>query len=142
MARVARFLLRLNGKFTFMKRRCYLGLGGGRCFYSLLFCRVPLETCMIVRLGGKGFGPRRLKRLGFCRGLVGGALEKRCSGPAVKVLLYQSGSEVRMRCTLRGVSSPVKIDRFGMGRLLPSGLGDGLPAVRRIRRRLGGLMRW
>ncbi len=90
---VSHFLLRLNGKFTFIKHRVRLQVPKKRAFFpSVVFCRAGLGYCIIVRLGIIRFVPRFTKGLGFCISTTSRLLGSSGSGPDVKLLVYGSGS--------------------------------------------------
>lgn len=134
---VAHFLLRLNGKFTFMKHRVPLRMNSRAVCPSLLFCRLRLHYCYMVRLGIRGFGPRFVNRLNACVDTMGRLGYGPNSAPAVNLLVYGAGGRMVTRCTLRSAGRPVNVSRCRLSGLVPRSVGDRLPSVRRVRRRMG-----
>ncbi len=116
---LGRFVLRFNGSFAFINRRCQMRIKGASFFVSLLFCGHTLSYLMTVRLGMNGFGPRRLNRLGFCLRTLGQSIGGTGRGPDINLVLYACGSSAIIRCTLDDDLSPAVMTSCALR--LPSG---------------------
>lgn len=111
--RVGRFVLRLNGSFVFVSRRCPLAINTSACGTSLLFFRHNLRTLITIRLGGAGFRPQSLNRLRFCLRTLSHSIGHSGRGPSVNVVLYPSISGIIIRCTVDHDVDPAVITRCG-----------------------------
>ncbi len=122
-----RFLLRLNGKFAFIKERIHLAFRRRRFEYSLMFCGHLLEYFMLFSLGVKRLGRRSVKRVRVCMGCCSEGMGLPSRGGAVNMVLYGSGGGTVMR---------VALPRSG-ARVFTDGCRAILPDGRRLRELLG-----
>ncbi len=126
VARVRGFIVRLNGKCTFITQRRRVHASVNSCFVSLIFCGCVLGYFLLISLGASHVARRSMNRVSVCMEVCSRLGHARNSGPAVNLVLYSRADRSVTQCSI------VRSGRH----LFRTGCLAFLPAMRRLHRRV------
>lgn len=133
---VTKLLLELGTGFAFLGNQYHLNVGGDDFYIDLLFYNLNLRCYVVIELKAGDFKPEYAGQLNFYLSAVDGILKKEEDNPSIGLLLCKSKNNLIAEYSLKDISKPIGVSEYKVTRRLPDALGDQLPSVEDIQKRI------
>ena len=133
---VTKLLLELGTGFAFLGNQYHLNVGGDDFYIDLLFYNLNLRCYVVIELKTGDFKPEYAGQLNFYLSAVDGILKKEEDNPSIGLLLCKSKNNLVAEYSLKDISKPIGVSEYKVTRSLPDALGDQLPSVEDIQKRI------
>jgi predicted nuclease of restriction endonuclease-like (RecB) superfamily len=127
-----RFLLELGVGFSFMGHQYRLEVEGDEFFVDLLFYHVRLRCYVVIELKTTEFKPEYSGQINFYVSVIDDQLKHPDDQPTIGIVLCRSRKQAIVRYALRGMSQPIGVSTYELGKALPESMQESLPSVEQL----------
>ena len=133
---ITKLLLELGTGFAFVGNQYRLNVGGDDFYIDLLFYNLNLRCYVVIELKTGDFKPEYAGQLNFYLSAVDGILKKEHDNPSIGLLLCKSKNNLVAEYSLKDISKPIGVSEYKVTSNLPDDLGDQLPSIEDIQKRI------
>ena len=133
---VTKLLLELGTGFAFLGHQYHINVGGDDFYIDLLFYNLNLRCYVVIELKTGEFRPEYAGQLNFYLSAVDGILKQEHDNPSIGLLLCKSKNDLVAEYALKDMSKPIGVSEYKITSQLPEDLGQQLPSVEDIQRRI------
>lgn len=133
---VTKLMLELGTGFAFLGHQYHINVGGDDFYIDLLFYNLNLRCYVVVELKTGEFRPEYAGQLNFYLSAVDGILKQEHDNPSIGLLLCKSKNDLVAEYALKDMSKPIGVSEYKITSQLPENLGQQLPSVEDIQRRI------
>jgi predicted nuclease of restriction endonuclease-like (RecB) superfamily len=120
VSHIQKFLLELGVGFAFVGRQHRLEVEGDEFFIDLLFYHVQLRCYVVIELKTAEFRPEFSGQINFYVNVVDDQLKHPDDQPTIGLVLCRSRKKSIVHYALRGMSQPIGVSTYELGKALPS----------------------
>lgn len=133
---ITKLLLELGTGFAFLGHQYHINVGGDDFYIDLLFYNLNLRCYVVIELKTGDFKPEYAGQLNFYLSAVDGILRHPHDNPSIGLLLCKSKNSLVAEYALKDMSKPIGISEYKITSKLPEELGQQLPSVEDLQRRI------
>lgn len=134
---ITKFLLELDTGFAFLGNQKHIQAGERDFYIDLLFYNLKLRCHVVIELKAVEFEPEFLGKLNFYLSAVDSALRREGDNPTIGLLLCKGKDNTTVEYALRGISQPIGVSDYTIGKPLPKEVADVLPSVEDLKSHIG-----
>lgn len=129
---ITSFLLELGKGFSFVGQQVPIKIDNQDFYIDLLFYHIKLKCYVVIELKAIEFRAEFAGKMNLYLSAVDETLKTKKENPTIGLLLCKSKSEIIAEYSLRGMSQPIGIAEYKIGKAIQQDLHSNLPTIEEI----------
>ncbi len=129
---ITSFLLELGKGFSFVGKQFPIKIDNQDFFIDLLFYHIKLKCYVVIELKAIEFRAEFAGKMNLYLSAVDDTLKTENENPTIGILLCKSKSKVIAEYALRGMTQPIGIAEYEIGKTIPKEIKSELPTIEEI----------
>ncbi|HED38630.1 MAG TPA: DUF1016 family protein, partial [Ignavibacteria bacterium] len=129
---ITSFLLELGKGFSFVGKQFPIRIDNQDFYIDLLFYHIKLKCYVVIELKAIEFRAEFAGKMNLYLSAVDDTLKTENENPTIGILLCKSKSKVIAEYALRGMTQPIGIAEYEIGKAIPKEIKSELPTIEEI----------